>query len=126
MELDLKPHPHVSFAARNKYNPYNGWKEMNYDLGVSDGRGDRLTFGYRYTLDSIEEINMDLKAVITERLSGKFILRLDQFNNKTVESTVGLTYTEQCWGVGVDYSKTHDDERIMLKISLAGLGTMGF
>jgi lipopolysaccharide assembly outer membrane protein LptD (OstA) len=69
---------------------------------------------------------MDLKAAITERLSGRFAVRLDQFNNKTVENTVGLIYVEQCWGVGVDYTKTHDDERIMLKISLAGLGTMGF
>jgi LPS-assembly protein len=126
MELDLKPHPYLSFAARNKYSTYNGWKEMNYDLGVSDRRGDRLTFGYRYTLDSVEEMNMDLKAVITEHLSGRFIHRLDQLNNKTVESTVGLIYTEQCWGVGVDYTKTHDDERVMLKISLAGLSTMGF
>ena len=126
MELDLKPHSYISFAARNKYNPYNGWREMNYDLGVSDWRGDKLTFGYRYTLDAIEEINVDLKAAITERLSGRFIVRLDQFNNKTVENTVGLIYLEQCWGVGVDYTKTHDDERIMLKISLAGLGTMGF
>jgi len=126
MELDLKPHPNVSLAARNKYNPYTGWKEMNYDLGVSDWRGDRLTFGYRYTLDSVEEINVDLKAAITERLSGKFVVRLDQFNDRTVESTVGLTYTEQCWGVGVDYTKTHDDERIVLKLSLAGLGAVGF
>lgn len=125
MELDLKPHSYLSFAARNKYSPYSGWKEMNYDLGISDWRGDKLTFGYRYTRDSIEEINMDLKAVITERLSGQFVIRLDQFNNQTVENTVGLVYTEQCWGVGVTYTKTHDDERIMLKISLAGLGMLG-
>ncbi len=125
MELDLKPHSYLSFAVRNKYSPYSGWKEMNYDLGISDWRGDKLTFGYRYTRDSIEEINMDLKAVITERLSGQFAIRLDQFNNQTVENTVGLVYTEQCWGVGVAYTKTHDDERIMLKISLAGLGMLG-
>lgn len=125
MELNLKPHPYLSFAARNKYSPYSGWKEMNYDLSLIDWRGDRLTAGYRYTLNSIEEINLDLKAVITERLSGHFVVRLDQFNNRTVESTVGLTYTEQCWGVGVDYTKTYDDERVMLKISLAGLGMFG-
>ncbi|MEE9911897.1 MAG: LPS assembly protein LptD [Deltaproteobacteria bacterium] len=125
IELDLKPHPYVSFAARNQYSPYNGWREMNYDLALSDWRGDKVTFGYRYTLDSIEEINMDLKAVITERLSGRLVVRLDQFNNQTVENTVGLTYMEQCWGVGVDYTRTHDDERIMLKISLAGLGMLG-
>ena len=124
IELDLRPHRYLSFAARNKYSTYSGWKEMNYDLGISDWRGDKLTFGYRYTRDSIEEINMDLKAVITEHLSGRLNVGLDQFNNQTVENTVGLIYTEQCWAVGVDYTKTHDDQRIMLKISLAGLGML--
>jgi LPS-assembly protein len=122
IELDLKPHQYFSFSARNQYSPYSGWKEMNYDLGINDWRGDKLTFGYRYTLNSVEGINMDLRAVITERLSGKFVVALDRFNNQTVENTIGLVYTEQCWSVGVDYIKTHDDERIILKISLAGLG----
>ncbi len=125
IELDVKPHQYVSFAARNRYSPYSGWKEMNYDLGLNDWRGDKLTFGYRYTLDSIKEINMDLRAMITERLSARLVVRFDQFNNQTVESTVGLMYTQQCWGIGADYSKTFDDERIMLKISLSGLGMLG-
>lgn len=122
IEFDLKPHPYVSFAARNKYNPYVGWKEMNYDLGLRDGRGDNLTLGYRYTLDSLEEINMTLKLNLTRGFSGNLILRRDQFNDRTVENTVGLVYRAQCWGVGVDYTKTHDDARILLKFSLAGLG----
>jgi lipopolysaccharide assembly outer membrane protein LptD (OstA) len=81
--------------------------------------------GYRYTIDYIEEINAALKVVITERLSGNLVLRRDQFNDRTVENTVGLTYKQQCWGVGVDYSKTYDDQRIMFKLSLAGLGLFG-
>jgi len=125
MELNFKPHPYVFFAARNRYSVYNGWKEMNYDLGIKDWRGDKLTFGYRYTLNSIEEINMDLTAVITEHLSGKLVVRFDQFNNQTVENSVGLIYTEQCWGVGADYTRTYNDERIVLRISLAGLGVLG-
>ena len=122
IEFDLKPHPYVSFAARNKYNPYVGWKEMNYDLGLSDWRGDNMTVGYRYTMDSLEEINMVLKLNLTRGFSGNLILRQDQFNDRTVENTVGLAYLAQCWGVGVDFTKTHDDQRIMFKFSLAGLG----
>ncbi len=147
MELDLKPHPYFFLAARNKYSPYDSyWKETNYDLGINDWRGDSLTLGYRYTRDSIKEINLYLKAVITERLTGKMTVRLDGFNNqdvtdatgrtttefnkmfdkKIVENTVGLVYQEQCWGVGVDYTKTSDDQIIMLKLSLAGLAMFGF
>ena len=125
LELDIKPHSYVSFSARNKYSVYNGWKEMNFDLGFSDWRGDKLNIGYRYTLDSLEEINAELKAVITQRLSGRLAVKLDRFNNQTVENAVGIFYAEQCWGVGVDYVKTHDDERVMLKVSLTGLAMFG-
>ena len=65
---------------------------------------------------------MALKLNLTRGVSGNLILRRDQFNDRTVENTVGLAYRTQCWGVGVDYTKTYDDERIMLKFSLAGLG----
>lgn len=124
IELDLKPHPYITFAARNKYNPYVGWKEMNYDLALSDWRGDYLTVGYRYTIDLLEEINMALKVNLTRGFSGNLVLRRDQFNDRIVENTVGITYRAQCWGVGVDYTKTYDDERFMLKFSLAGLGLL--
>ncbi len=125
LELDINPHPYLSFAARNKYSVYNGWKEMNYDLGLGDWRGDRLSVGYRYTLDAIEEFNAELRAIITARLSGRAAVRLDRINDRIVENAVGLFWAEQCWGVGVDYLKTHDDERFMLKVTLSGLAMFG-
>jgi len=125
IELDLTPHPYVAFAARNTYSVYSGWKTMNYDMNLSDWRGDRLTVGYHYALDSLENITAEIKAVITGKLSARLALNFDRYNNQTVENAVGLYYNEQCWGVGVDYVKTHDDERVMLKVSLTGLAMFG-
>ena len=124
IEFDFRPHRYVSFAARNRYSPYNGWKEMNYDLGLNDWRGDSLIFGYRYTRDTVESINADLKAAITERLSARLVLSYDRLRRRNIESTVGFMYNHQCWGLGADYTKTHDDQRVMIKISLAGLGML--
>ena len=122
IEVDFNPHKYFSFMARNQYNIYDGWKQMNYDLNIKDWRGDMLTAGYRYTLDSIEEINVNLKAVITNNITGNFVSRRDMFNSRTVENTVGLTYHSQCWSLGLDYTQTDTDSRFLLKISLAGLG----
>ncbi len=122
IEFDFNPHKYFSFMARNQYNIYNGWKQMNYDLNVKDWRGDMLTVGYRYTLDSIEEINVNLKAEITNNITGNFVSRRDMFNSRTVENTVGLIYHSQCWSLGLDYTQTDTDSRFLLKISLAGLG----
>jgi LPS-assembly protein len=125
LEVDIKPHKYFSFMARNRYNIYEGWKETDYDLLISDWRGDNITIGYRYTLDSIEEINIQGKAVITKFLDGTFIARRDQFNSRTVENTVGLLYHEQCWAVGFDVTQTSTDTRFIIKLSLSGLGKTG-
>jgi LPS-assembly protein len=124
IEFDLNPHKYLSFMARNQYNVYSGWKETNYDLNIKDWRGDLMTVGYRYTVDSIEEIDLSMKAMITNNIAASYILRLDQFHSRTVESTVGLTYYSQCWSLGLDYSQTYGDSRFMLKIALVGLGKL--
>jgi LPS-assembly protein len=121
IEFDLAPYKYLSFAARNKYSIYNGWKETNYDMNISDWRGDKLTIGYRYTVDSIEEINVSLKAMITKNIEGIIVSRLDQFNSQIIENTVGVVYRSQCWAVGFEYTKTYNDERFLVKLSLSGL-----
>ena len=124
IEFTLTPHPFISFTAKNLYSFYDGWRQTNYDLHLKDGRGDIMTVGYRYTLDSTEQINFDLRAVITKNIDGILILRRDEFHSRTIENTVGLVYRKQCWSMGLGYTKTDDDERFMFRVSLAGLGNM--
>jgi len=125
MEFDLAPHKYLSFMARNLYNVYDGWKQTNYDLNVKDWRGDSLLIGYRYTLDSLEEINFGLKAVITRNIDATIISRRDLFNSRTIENTLGFIYHKQCWSMGLDFTETNDDVRFLFKISLAGFGNSG-
>jgi LPS-assembly protein len=125
IEFDFNPHKYFSFMGRNQYSIYDGWTQMNYDLNIKDWRGDMLTVGYRYTLGSIQEIDINLKAEITNNITGNFVSRHDLFNSRTVENTVGLTYHQQCWSVGADVTQTDTDTRVLLKISLAGLGRWG-
>jgi LPS-assembly protein len=125
IEFDFTPYKYFSFTARNQYSIYDGWTQTNYDLNVKDWRGDTMMIGYRYTLDSIEEVNFNLKAVITPHLDATIISRHDLLNSQTVENTVGLVYHKQCWSMGLDLSQTADDTRLMFKISLAGFGKSG-
>jgi LPS-assembly protein len=134
LEVDLKPHRYFSFSARNQYNVYTGWTVTNYDLNIIDWRGDNLTVSYRYTLNSIEEIDVSAKVIITDKIDGTFISRQDKFNSRTVENTIGFVYHKQCWAVGLDYTQTESvglnntktaDSRIVLKFSLSGLMKFG-
>ena len=98
LELDLSPIQYFSFAARNIYNANTDkWTQTNYDLTLLDNRGDFVSVGYRYTQDSLEEINLYLKAALTSSIDAIYILRRNLLDNKTIESTYGIKYRRQCW-----------------------------
>ena len=151
IELDVKPFKYLSFSARNKYNPYsNSWDQTNYDLNMSDWRGDTATVGYRYTSTHfstinginasatnipfypylytsapLEEIDLSLKAVITKSVDLIYVLRKDGFNKQILENTIGFNYHKQCWSIEVRYSETENDKRYTVGFSLYGLGKVG-
>jgi LPS-assembly protein len=148
MELDVKPFQYLAFQARNKFSVNSGeWKQTNYDLNLSDWRGDSLTVGYRYTKSfleeinpsgsitpfspyrysqsSLEEINLSLKAIITKSLSFTHVLRKNELDRKTLESSYGLMYSKQCWSVEMKYTETEDDKRYTVYFLLYGFGRLG-
>ncbi|MCE5210859.1 MAG: LPS assembly protein LptD [Deltaproteobacteria bacterium] len=126
LEFDFTPHKYFSFRARDKYNFYSGWKQNNYDVHIRDWRDDAFSVSYRNTEDSLEELNLNLNAVITKNINGIFISRYDLLNSKTKENSLGLIYHTQCWSVMLDYTKTDDDVRFMFKLSLAGFDKLNF
>jgi LPS-assembly protein len=148
MELDMRPLRYVSFSARNKYDVYlNDWTQTNYDLTLSDGRGDSATIGYRntsavlnavnpsgssapfstyqYTQPTLEEINLYLKAVVMKSLDLTYVLRKNLLDNKILENTIGINYHKQCWTVEVKVSDTDTDMSYTVMFSLYGLGKVG-
>jgi LPS-assembly protein len=126
LELDLAPNRFLSLAARNIYNVNLGdWKQSNYDLTVSDRRGDSISAGYRYTRDTLEEINLSLKAALLSSLDLVFVLKRNQLDSKTIEATYGVKYRKQCWDIEFNWSDRDNDRTFMVYVSLSGLGTGG-
>jgi len=126
IELDLNPHKYFSFRVRDKYNVYSGWKQNSYDVSVQDWRGDALLVAYRNTEDVAEEINLGVKAVITDHLYSTFALKRDLNNSRKIgKIRWGLFITNNGWSLGFDLTDTDDDVRFLFRISLAGFGKSG-
>ena len=126
MELDVKPLQYISFMARNTYSVNSGeWLQTNYDLNMSDWRGDSATVGYRYSQSAVKEVDLTLKAVVTKSLDIIYVSRENQLDNITLERTYGVKYRTQCWNIEVYYSESNIDKRFMVVISLLGLGQFG-
>jgi LPS-assembly protein len=152
LEIDFLPFQYLSFLARNKYNVNDmTFTQANYDLTLSDSRGDSATLAYRYTRDGynqtiydasgysrytqsgLGELDLTLKAAVTKTTDLIYLQRRDQFNQRDVEKTFSLKYHKQCWNVEIGYSEkvnataTGDqyDKSFMVVFSLYGLGKVG-
>ena len=152
LEIDFLPFQYLSFLARNKYNVNDmTFTQANYDLTLSDSRGDSATLAYRYTRDGynqtiydasgysrytqsgLGELDLTLKAAVTKTTDLIYLQRRDQFNQRDVEKTLSLKYHKQCWNVEIGYSEkvnataTGDqyDKSFMVVFSLYGLGKVG-
>jgi LPS-assembly protein len=123
IELDLSPVDALSLAARNRYNVNSGaWEQANYDLTLSDGRGNALAGGYRYTRDKVEEFNLSLKASLAPSLEAIYVLRQNRLERRTVEATYGIRFIRQCWNIEIGLSDRQDDRAVMATVSLYGIG----
>jgi LPS-assembly protein len=148
MELDVKPFQYLSLSARNRYSlNSNDWKKANYDLNLSDWRGDLAIIGYRYasaalneinpfgsitpfspyryTQSPLEEINLSLKAVVTKAIDMTYILKRNELDRNTLENTYGFNYHKQCWSIDVKISESANDRSYTVLFSLYGFGKVG-
>ncbi len=126
IELDVTPVQYVAFFLRNRFDVDAGvWDKANYDLALSDHRGDSAKISYRYTRDLLEEINLSLHAVLTASVSLSYILKRNDFDHENVDNTFTFTYQRQCWSLGLSYSATTQDRSLALLFSLNGLGGAG-
>ena len=148
MELDVNPLQYFSFRARNKYSVNSGgWLQTNYDMIISDWRGDEATVGYRYAKTAVnvvnpataitpftsfqynqaagEEIDFSLKASVTQSVDIIYILRKNELDDIILERTYGVKYRRQCWGIEGYYSESENDRRFIVGITFLGLGKFG-
>ncbi|MDO8785535.1 MAG: LPS assembly protein LptD [Syntrophales bacterium] len=126
VELDCVPSEYFSFRGRNRFSVNSGeWKQTNYDLYLNDWRGDTVTFGYRYTQNSLEETNFSLKAPLTGAMDVTYVMRKNLLDGEYLERTYGFNYHKQCWNVALSYSDGENDRRFMISFSLYGLGRSG-
>ena len=126
VETDMLPEKYFWLHSLITFDPNDGeWKRLNHDIGLNDDRGDSASVGYRYTQDTLEEINLGFKARLNKNFDLLYMLRQNLFDKKTLESSFGIEYRQQCWSALISYSELDNDRRIMVTFTLLGLGRVG-
>ena len=125
-ELRVSPSKYAALQADGRYGVYGeGLLRGNIAGRLSDRRGDRLFVEYRYSKDSRESIYSDLLINLTPKwwVFGEYEYNLE--DEEEVKAGGGIQYTSQCWGFDLSYVDEEEDQKIMFRVNLRGLGGLG-
>ncbi len=122
-ELECYPFPQVALIMDTTFNIYDGqFNSYNAYVHAADMRGDLLQLDYRFTRDSVEELNAWLTVRATQRVDLLGFTKTSLSADKAVESGVGFGLRFQCWGLRFMFRNSPDEQNVGLTFSLLGVG----
>lgn len=132
-ELDIMPKRYIRLDVDGDWSIYDDeLTRFNTTLTLWDNRDDRLSVTYQNQRESSpgaddgnESITLkaELKLNAHWRLQGAY--ERDLYENEDIETTFGMDYQSQCWGVAFEYTKEEDDRRYSVMVNLLTLGSIG-
>ncbi|UCG05983.1 MAG: LPS-assembly protein LptD [Desulfobacterales bacterium] len=135
--LDFFPGSYISIDADAGWSFYdNRFVSRNIAAKLRDNRGDSFYVDYRYdrgeTDDDpgddniVESIFFDVNLNVMKRLLvfGDYERNIEE--DLHIRTSLGFTYTSQCWSFDFRYTNKPNDEKYEFKINLHGLGGIGF
>ncbi|MFQ5353346.1 MAG: LPS-assembly protein LptD [Thermodesulfobacteriota bacterium] len=127
-EAILQPTLNSKITGKMGYNVYDN-RPSSYDvnLEVFDSRGDSLAFSQRFLRDSTNFIEASVKVRLNSAFDFSYLERYALDEKRSLERTFVGSYTHQCWGVDLTFSKTLVENIVYLSFSLKGIGdVVGF
>ena len=136
-ELDITPGRYMSLDAEAQWSVYDHRFEiLNNSLKIWNSKGDRLSMDYRYTRasedtadDGIQSVSLDGVVSVAGRLKIRAGHEHNLYDDQAIESSIGISYQSQCWGVDFDYAVEYNDDtdnhKFTIQFNLLGLGNLG-
>ena len=123
-ELEIIPSSFLRLRSYAGWSPYdNQFDTQTHTISLNTPGGSWASVDYQ-TLngDQYRQINTSLLWKINPIWTANFLNRFSIDQNKNYETTLGLAYAHQCWGIKATYTDTLDDKRFLISLSLKGLG----
>ncbi len=136
-ELDITPGRYLKIDADAQWSVYdNRFASLNNALKIWNSSGDQLTVDYRYTRetdetddDGIESISVDGVLTVDEQWQVRAGHEHNLFDEQAIESSIGVNYQSQCWGLDFEYAVEYNDEKdnhkFSIQFNLLSLGSIG-
>jgi len=122
-DLDIRPGRSFNWRSSASWSPYSGRMDAyTHNFSWTDTKGNRAYVEYLSSAgDQIRQINSNLFWKVTPEWTVNFLNKYSLDQNKNYETSAGLAYGQQCWGIKLTYTSTPDNTTYFLSFFLKGL-----
>jgi LPS-assembly protein len=122
-EMEIVFGPNLRLRSFAGWSPYdNLMTTQTHTLNLSAG-GNWVNLEYQTTAgDQFRQLNSSFFWRISQAWTANFLNKWSIDQSKNYETTLGLAYNHQCWGIKAHYTETPDDKKFLVSFSLKGLG----
>ncbi len=122
-EMRIKPLPWAKLTAKGVINTYKGrYARYDSELTLSNDMGSSFRITHRYVRDTTRYMEAAGKTKLTSSTTLTYINRYSFDESKSLETSYGLIYTQQCWTAYLNYVSRIDEKIVYLSFDLLGLG----
>ena len=128
-DFTFRPFWFLDHRLQLEYDQYAGRvPKASLQLNLRNMRGDNFSMNYRYRFNrdsdvvEYDQIKLNSNVKIWGPWSAGLGTIYDFEYRRSILQSADLIYQDQCWGIGLNYTKDRTDERIMITFSLFGLG----
>ncbi|MCU0578479.1 MAG: LPS-assembly protein LptD, partial [Desulfobacterota bacterium] len=122
-ELEIVFGPNLRLRSFAGWSPYDNLiQTQTHTLNLSAG-GSWVNLEYQTTGgDQFRQLNSSFYWKISPSWTANFLNKWAIDQNQSYETTLGLAYNHQCWGIKAHFTETPDDKKFLVSFSLKGLG----
>jgi LPS-assembly protein len=136
-ELDLTPGQYVTIDSDAQWSAYSdGMVQFNSTIRLWNHRQDTLWIDYRSTKELANESGqITTQGVRSVRLGALVHVgpywsingahERNLFDHNDIETSFGIGYRSQCWGMDLDIGIEENNQSFQIKFNLLGLGSVG-
>lgn len=128
--LDLFPRRNFGVRVESNYDTqHSNFSSMGVGASVKGERGDALRLRYSFLDNQVKQIEGNIEAVLSPRLSLGYYARYDDLASEFVENKAGIRFKSSCncWHVDLGFSDkiNPNDKQVLLSFGLGGIGSLG-
>ncbi len=122
LDLELYPSDRFYFRYQSALNLYGDHVTRSAVEGRYSRGENRVSLNYNYSRGTARDLTASIEIKPLDRISLAYETSQSLLYDHKTRESAAITYTPGCWGLTIEASQDTDDRKVMMVLTLSGLG----